>query len=475
LNVPANIFRSVGFATLLSLGFSASADVIDPFTAQQGPFTVGPGEEIAEEDAVIFSSSVLGGFRVMAPGMDEDAEPGSTAKLEISGGVFRCEVEFPSDNNTVNNGACGGGYDRGDGPVFDLTGSSQFQFAVQSVEGAISIGVTLVDTNEDVSLGFIQNVTAGTISIPFNQMFSAPSATGVDFALIDNIGFSVLNQEGQEGGITISEFSTDGPIGGGPVIPTDSEIDAEEIPGTYSDPLRDGEGCQLTLERDGVTFILTCYFYDDGDQFWVIGIGTLSDDQITFTDLTITSGADYGNAFKASDVVRESFGSGIMEWSDCNNAELTLFPVLSRFEQFKLTLTRILPTICGGGGVIGDAWSWMGAYFDPNRDGEGFHFGVEAGGFFVMTWYTYYQGKQIWLIGAGTRDGMRVTFDNVIITSGADFGSAFDPADVVRQTFGSIIVDITDCNHFTATVNSVLPEYQNLILDVQKIIPGVCP
>ena len=63
----------------------------------------------------------------------------------------------------------------------------------------------------------------------------------------------------------------------------------------------------------------------------------------------------------------------------------------------------------------------------------------------------------------------------MVITSGTDFGSGFDPADVVRETFGSIIVDITDCNHFTATVNSELQEFHNLILDVEKIVPGSCP
>jgi len=469
----ALLFRFVFLLSLLGFVSTVPADVIDPFSASQGPFTVGPGEEISEQEAVIFTPSVLGGFRVVAPAVDEDAEAGSKAKLEIDDGVFHCEVEFPSDNNTLNNGACGGGYDRGDGPVFDLTGSTAFRFNVQSVVGKMSIGVTLVDTNEDISLGFIQDVTPGVVSIPFNQMFSPTSPTGVDLASIDNIAMAVLNQEGKEGSITIDEFSTDGTIGVGPVVLPD-DIFPEEIPGTYYNFERDGEGCQLTRERDEVTFILTCYFYNQGEQFWVIGVGGLNGGQIIFGNLTITSGADYGNNFKASDVVRENFGAAFMNWSDCNNAELELVPVLPGFEQITLALTRVVPTTCGGGGVVGDALSWMGAYFDAQRDGEGFHFGVEEGSVFVMTWYTYLNGKQVWLIGTGTRDGMRVVFDNMVITSGADFGSAFNPADVVRQTFGSIIVDFTDCNHFTATVNSVLPEFHNLILDVEKIVPGVC-
>jgi hypothetical protein len=52
---------------LLSLGSNLNADVIDSYTAHQGPFTVGPGEEIAEEDALLETSSVL------------DAPPDTTA------------------------------------------------------------------------------------------------------------------------------------------------------------------------------------------------------------------------------------------------------------------------------------------------------------------------------------------------------------------------------------------------------------
>jgi hypothetical protein len=116
----------------------------------------------------------------------------------------------------------------------------------------------------------------------------------------------------------------------------------------------------------------------------------------------------------------------------------------------------------------------MGAYLDPNRDGEGFHFGVEVNGVFVMTWYTYLDGQPVWMIGTGMRNDLRVVFENMVITSGADFGSQFDPADVIREPFGEIIVGFTDCNKFTATVNTQLPEFHNLVLDVTKIVPGSC-
>ena len=465
------------FCFLLFLGTAtgASADVIDPFTAPQGPFTVGPGEELSEQEANLDTPSVLGGRRAALPVVDEAAQAGSQATLEIAGGVFDCMVEFPNSGIFTNLGGCGSAYGRGIGPVFDLTGSSRFEFDIQSVEGSMELAVLLIDANGELGAGTIDNVVPGQALIPFDEIMGLTSMEGVNLSLIEGIAFAFANQPGLEGRVVLSEISTDGPITGGPDIPAEDEIFAEDLPGSYFDPDRDGEGCQLTLESDQLTFILTCYFYDDGKQFWLIGVGELVSGQITFSELVITSGAQYGHAFDPEDVSRDKWGSAIMTWSDCNNAELELKPVVEGYEEVTLDFTRTLPTTCGSGGVQGDSVNWMGAYFDPNRDGEGFHFGVEVNGVFVMTWYTYLDGHQVWMIGTGMRNDLRVVFENMVITSGADFGSQFDPADVIREQFGEIIVDFTDCNSFTATVNTQLPEFHNLVLDVTKIVPGSCP
>jgi hypothetical protein len=63
----------------------------------------------------------------------------------------------------------------------------------------------------------------------------------------------------------------------------------------------------------------------------------------------------------------------------------------------------------------------------------------------------------------------------VVVTSGADFGSQFDPNDVVRTPFGSIVMDVIDCNNFSATVDTTLPEFEDIALNVTKIVPGACP
>jgi hypothetical protein len=92
-----------------------------------------------------------------------------------------------------------------------------------------------------------------------------------------------------------------------------------------------------------------------------------------------------------------------------------------------------------------------------------------------MTWYTYLDGEQVWLIGSGVRNGSRLVFADMVITHGANFGSEFNPADVVREIFGTITADFSDCNNFKATVDSALPQFSDIVLDVTKIIPVACP
>jgi len=466
------------FLLLLTAGSNPSADVIDSFLPIQGPFTVGPGETITDEQAVVYSEDILGGFRVSTPAVDDLASAGSTASMASGGGAFTCALRFPNDGNADNIGGCASVYDRDEGPVFDLSGSTMFQFEARDVSNNRPLlFVSLGDINNNVSFGTVTVSGEGQVSLPFRQLTPPVNAGGADLSLIDNITL-VMSKTASEGmDITLLEFATDGPIVAGPDFPGDDDIVAEELSGSYYNAARSGEGCQLTQERDGISFILTCYLYNQGEQFWLIGFGFLMDGQIIIPEMTVTSGADYGEAFNPADVVREKWGSATMTWGDCNNAELELTPELAGFEQYTMTLTRIVPVTCGGGGAQGDALPWMGSWFWINRDGEGFQLSVEGddANVFVMTWYTYLDGKQVWMIGTGVRNGNRLVFSEMIITNGTGFGSAFNPDDVIREVFGSITLDFSDCNNLTATVDSQLPEFSDITLEEIKLIPGNCP
>ena len=119
----------------------------------------------------------------------------------------------------------------------------------------------------------------------------------------------------------------------------------------------------------------------------------------------------------------------------------------------------LLPTL-GSGEVPIDDGSVSGEWFNPNRDGEGFFIEVaEVNGMpvFVVAWFTYNNGSQLWLVGSAMipAGATSITVD-VQMPSGADFGDAFDPAEVERTPWGTLTFSFESFNTGVVDYNSTL-------------------
>ena len=85
-----------------------------------------------------------------------------------------------------------------------------------------------------------------------------------------------------------------------------------------------------------------------------------------------------------------------------------------------------------------------GSWYDPSRDGEGFHIEYLTNGSAVFLWYSYGpDGSKQWFLGSDglvteEADNIRVMFDNVISTSGPVFGPDYDPSDVIITEWGAV-------------------------------------
>lgn len=486
------------FALFAIAAAPAWADTVDDFTAAQGPITVGPDELPPESEATGLYPNVLGGFRVMAPVVGEDSAPASTATARIGGGEFECVVDLPS-MGTENDGGCAVAWPGAEqGQTFDLTNAGAFEFEVLEAGAGALVAITLVEGDVDINsvfngdvttgvIGFIESPTPGSYTLPINQFFNPTDPFGqFDLTSVTSIVLVAGYFDGVDGTVRIGAVSTTGPVDDGPVVnppddPDDPPPDEELITfvsGTYYNPARSGEGCQVTLEGDGVTIILTCYIFQDGAQAWIIGAGTLSNGQVTF-DMTLTSGGDFGNDFNPDDVVRTPWGTAIMRWSDCNNAEIQLNTLLLDYPPITLETTKVTQSDCAGAGAPEAALRNQGTLYDPARSGEGFQLAVQGeSGIFVLTWYTYLDGEQVWIIGTGTQAGNQLVFDDLVITSGGDFGADFNPDNVVRTFWGSIIFLFTDCNNAIALITPDplgQPEFVQFEMQVRKLVLGTCP
>ncbi len=472
-------YLKIQFFLVLSAGFWAVSSVasIDPFTADQGPIVVGPGEIVSEEDGTLQTASVLGGFRVTVPVVSEEASGGASATIEVAGGEWLCDLDFPVVDPQESVGGCSTGYFRSVGPYFDFSSVDSIDIDILEVTGQPGLTALAVDASENSAQYINMSPTTGTLSVE-RSAFTQMPGEAVDWSNIDAIVFSTANQDGASARVRLGGISTTGSIGSGdqgppPELPDDELADTAS--GTYYNPERDGEGCMLTREGDQATFLLTCYLYQAGAPAWIIGTGTLENGMIEFDDTVVTGGTGYGDNFDPEAVERLPFGEVRMSFDDCNHAEISLQPQIAGFVDFALPVERLVPVACQDGVPAPDTSVRIGSWFNPERDGEGFHLTSEGdGGLHLLTFYTYLDGEQLWLIGTSDSAGDTLVFDDMVITEGTGFGPEFDPEAVERTPFGTITMSFDDCNNAVISVEADLPGFPDLITPVERIIQGDC-
>lgn len=473
--------RPFFIALILLLPSLAMATTIDPFTAAQGPFTFAPGEEPTEEQGILQTDSVLGGFRAAAAALDDDAPAGSTATFQIGGGEWLCELDFTvADAET--GGGCANAYDRSVDNFFDLSAVSSFDFNVLEATGSVVLGVLLVDRNENSVISGIDQVPTGPLSISRPMFINPIPGTMFDWSNVDSVVISVASIASVDSRVRLGAISTTGDIGIGDSGPspdpdpafTDEEL-SDTISGNYWNPARDGEGCMLTREGDRTLFILTCYVYLDGEQVWMIGTGLLVNGSLDFGDMVIPRGTGWGDEFDADAVERIPFGGVQMEFSDCNEALITMNPVVEGFAPIELPMERIIPVTCDGGVPSPENALRTGNWWNPSRSGEGIQLAVEGeGGLHILTFYTYLDGEPVWLIGTAVINGQVIESGDVVVTRGTGFGPAFSADDVERIDFGKIIIEFDNCNTATVTTESILPQFPDIESQMMRIVPGSC-
>ncbi len=118
---------------------------------------------------------------------------------------------------------------------------------------------------------------------------------------------------------------------------------------------------------------------------------------------------------------------------------------------------------------ISSANQYSGSWFDPSHNGEGFTIEVLAENQVFVTWYTYdANGNQAWIVGTGILSENTIDVSEAIITSGAIFGTDFNPTDVIRDVWGDFQIIFDDCHQATLTYNGP-PEYGTGTQSLQRL------
>jgi hypothetical protein len=106
--------------------------------------------------------------------------------------------------------------------------------------------------------------------------------------------------------------------------------------GAWFDPSHDGEGWMLELLPDGRAVVYWFTYDEQGRQAWLIGVGSIEGKTFWSDDMRLPRGTRFGEAFRAEDIVLESWGSFGFLFDDCASARMRYASLDSRFGEGAL-------------------------------------------------------------------------------------------------------------------------------------------
>jgi len=219
--------------------------------------------------------------------------------------------------------------------------------------------------------------------------------------------------------------------------------------GLWYNPDQSGHGLQVEIISSNNTPMLFTSWYVqlNGETIWLSGVGPLNKG-IADIELIITSGTSFPPLFNSNDVVREVWGNLHFEFTGLNDAHISWQPNYDQFENGSLELVRLtqLSDLSSNTGAIDACQS--GTYFNPQQDGHGVMLevlGSEANSIFI-SWFTYIDNKQFWVIANGNIEGGSASLD-AFYTFNTDFPPNFNSSDSQTIPWGTIdLTKIDDDN-----------------------------
>ncbi len=249
----------------------------------------------------------------------------------------------------------------------------------------------------------------------------------------------------------------------------------------YFDPGRSGEGFNIEI-LDNNNSLMQWYTYDEnGGPQWLLATNPIAaTNALFFPTVLSASGGVFGPDFDPAAIELSASGSvemifstvdlgggnishvGNMKYTypDGRKFRTTLQPVAAATGIYSLSeLGNVDPPE-----PALSAASLIGSWFDPTRNGEGFHIQETVNGNAVMLWYSYgLNGGQDWFIGSGgvvteLFDEVNISFNEVYQVRGGVFGADFNANNIVPELWGSVELNL-QCTSGRFDFNALDSEY----------------
>ncbi|MFO1493163.1 MAG: DUF1800 family protein [Lysobacterales bacterium] len=112
-----------------------------------------------------------------------------------------------------------------------------------------------------------------------------------------------------------------------------------------------------------------------------------------------------------------------------------------------------------------------GSFYDPAQNGHGFiveHIVSNGAPALLVTWFTYLDGQQRWLVGVGPISGSEARVP-LSITVGGDFPPRYNPASVSTQAWGELTLRFTSKDAGRALWTTSYPGYASGEMPIQRL------
>jgi hypothetical protein len=259
------------------------------------------------------------------------------------------------------------------------------------------------------------------------------------------------------------------------------------VSGSWYHPLRSGEGVVAHLLDSGQPMLYWFTHDDEGRQLWLFQVGRPKSNAMTWPELLETRGR---------------FGSGLAEATPEQPAlEARASLRLDRVGDDRMIAERVM--IEEGSGAclavyppplncFGDSYSdrleyqrlsqlagadcesgsdyrqYSGAWYNPERSGEGFLIEVLSDTRALVYWFTYEpddSGQQAWMVGEGRIDASgadrraTISVSRVIQPVGGGHGADYEPQLIQQVDWGSLEIVFDDSNTAQLSYDSNLEQF----------------
>ena len=282
---------------------------------------------------------------------------------------------------------------------------------------------------------------------------------------------------------SIQSFLDQHHIGGSPdpCMQRDRTPITPAVSGSWFAPERDGEGLSQLLLPRGQLLTYWFTYHNDGRQRWHFGVDDVLDERVEFTEFWHTTG-QFGSGsdqisrvntryphtafrFETVDVDRALVLQGGFTPLECGSQIATPPPPCPPppvWTPIRVEMVR-LNELAGSRCDNRHTNEWIsGAWYNPDRDGEGFTVEINEHGQGVVYWFTYHpdaSGEQVWMMGDTTLEDTALQIDNLVQPVSAELGPSFTPTDVQFVPWGSLRMEFYDDLNGHMWFDSVFEEY----------------